>query len=235
MTKRKSPHHAAILLMLCVLLCVGFSLYLSHMAFAFGDDNAACTGAASLQGVTVDITQPSACTADSTEVGYCITDTAGNGFASAKIKVGTDGEWKDVTDCLERWDDRYTGRVRITDNCLITVRVTGHDGGVYEKMCYIDCFPQGSHIFLTSDMLGNADAAAQNADAKPASESAATPVSADTSTSDSTEAEPDTAPRSPTALTPDGQGSVVDDVTDAGGKEFFTISTKDDNTFYTKL
>lgn len=33
-------------------------------------------------------------------------------------------------------------------------------------------------------------------------------------------------------LTPDGQGTVMDNVTDEDGKEFFTVSTKDDNTFY---
>ncbi len=33
-------------------------------------------------------------------------------------------------------------------------------------------------------------------------------------------------------LTPNGQGTVMDNVTDEDGKEFFTVSTKDDNTFY---
>lgn len=236
MTKRISPHHIAALL-LCILFCMVLSMYLSGVAFAFGDDadSAACTGEASAQGITVDITQPSACTAGSTEVGYCITDAAGNGFASAKIKVGTDGEWKDVTDCLERWEDRYTGRIRITDNCLIAVRVTGHDGSVYEKMCYIDCFAQGTHIFLTEGMLENAggdkDAGKTNSASTDKSKNN-TPTVEPTSVSGSNDAEPDTAPRSPAALTPDGQGSVVDDVTDTGRKEFFTISTKDDNTFY---
>ncbi len=33
-------------------------------------------------------------------------------------------------------------------------------------------------------------------------------------------------------FTPDGSGTVVDDVTDADGKEFFTVETPDGNTFY---
>lgn len=33
-------------------------------------------------------------------------------------------------------------------------------------------------------------------------------------------------------LTPDGQGGVVDNATNEDGKEFFTIATKDENTFY---
>ena len=228
MTKRISPHHMAVLL-LCILFCMVLSMNLSRAAFAFGDE---ADSAASVQGITVDITQPPACTADSTEVGYCITDTAGNGFALAEVRAGTEGEWKDVTDCLERWENRYTGRIRITDNCTITVRVTGHDGSVYEKMCYIDCFAQGTHVFLTDGMLENTDGdkgtATNSADKSGSSTPAVEPASA----SGSNDAEPDTTPRSPAALTPDGQGSVVDDVTDTGSKEFFTISTKDDNTFY---
>ncbi len=240
MAKRKSPHHIAALL-LCVLLCMGLSMYLSCVAFAFSDDDSnctcstrcsdnkscpvcaenstACTGA-STSGIVVDITQPPACTAESTEVGYCITDTAGNGFVSAKIKVGTDGEWQDVTDSLEKWDDRYTGRVRITDNCTVTVRVTGHDGSTYEKTRYIDCFTNGSQLFLTGDMQ-NQGGNAEGAKPEPPGSAA-----------DSGDAAADTAPRSPLAFTPDGQGTVVDDVTNADSKEFFTISTKDDNTFY---
>ena len=235
MAKRRSPHHMAAALLLCVLLCMGLSMYLSCTALAFSDEDsnctcstkcsdnkdcpvcaenaAACTGA-SVSGIVVDITQPPACTADSAEVGYSITDTTGNGFASAKVKVGTDGEWQDVTNSLEKWQDRYTGRVRITDNCSVTVRVTGHDGGIYEKTRYIDCFTNGSQVFLTDGMQdqgGNAEGAKPEASAVD---------------------NEDSAPRSPLAFTPDGQGTVVDNVVNADSKEFFTIATKDDNTFY---
>ncbi|MDE7260723.1 MAG: DUF4366 domain-containing protein [Oscillospiraceae bacterium] len=216
MVKRRSPHRIAALL-LCILLCMGLSMYLSCRAFAFSDEDS--TGV-SASGIVVDIAQPPACTADSAEVGYCITDTAGNGFASAKVKVGTDGEWQDVTDSLEKWDDLYTGHVRITDNCAVTVRVTGHDSAVYEKTRYINCFTNGSQIFLTGDMQ-NQDGNTEGAE----SESSA-------SVADNKDSEPDTVTRSPLALTPDGQGTVVDDVAETGSKEFFTISTKDDSTFY---
>ena len=236
MAKRKSPHHMAAALLLCVFLCMGLSMYLSYTALAFSDEDASCTCStkcsenkdctvcaenaaactgASVSGIAVDITQPPACTADSTEVGYSITDTTGNGFASAKVKVGTDGEWQDVTNSLEKWQDRYTGRVRITDNCSVTVRVTGHDGGICEKTRYIDCFTNGSQVVLTDGMQDKGS----NAEGEK-SES-----------SDSTDDE-DTASRSPLAFTPDGQGTVVDNVVNADSKEFFTISTQDDNTFY---
>lgn len=59
-------------------------------------------------------------------------------------------------------------------------------------------------------------------------------VSAGTSASASAdpEADTDTAPRGENALTPDGQGTVVDNADEAAGKEFFTITTADDNIFY---
>ena len=61
-------------------------------------------------------------------------------------------------------------------------------------------------------------------------------ISVSTGTSASASADPeadtDTAPRGDNALTPDGQGTVVDNADEAAGKEFFTITTADDNIFY---
>lgn len=61
-------------------------------------------------------------------------------------------------------------------------------------------------------------------------------ASASTGTSASASADPeseaDTTPRGDNALTPDGQGTVVDNATEEAGKEFFTITTADDNIFY---
>jgi len=48
----------------------------------------------------------------------------------------------------------------------------------------------------------------------------------DTDYTDYTETNPST------ALTPNGQGTVIDDVTSENNKEFFTFSTPDGNTFY---
>lgn len=61
-----------------------------------------------------------------------------------------------------------------------------------------------------------------------------TSVSTGTSASASAdpEADTDTVPRGENALTPDGQGTVVDNADEAAGKEFFTITTADDNIFY---
>ena len=46
-----------------------------------------------------------------------------------------------------------------------------------------------------------------------------------------TEAEPET--QNP--FTPDGTGTVVDNVTDEDGKEFYTITTADESVFYLRL
>ena len=148
--KAKAPKRPILPLLLCIALCLGLSLLLSGRAFAFDG-----SGEVSTSGVTVEIAPPTGYAAKSAEVGFTITDTAGNGFASAKVKLGLDGEWRDVTDALEQWESRYTGRVTITDNCAVTVKVTGHDGKVYEKMCYINCFEHGTQIVQPSGTQDN--------------------------------------------------------------------------------
>ncbi len=197
-------------LLLCVFLCLGAAFSMMGAAYAAEVEPS---------GIKVEITKPPNRTSGSADVGYCITDTAGNGFASAKIKVGLDGEWQDVTSSLERWENRYTGRVTITDNCPVTIRVTGNDGSIYEKMCYMDCFAHGTQIVWANGMPD-------------ASNTAQAPSNAPASSSTDPQEKPDTTPRDPTALTPDGQGTVVDNVTDQDSKEFFTFTTPSDNTFY---
>ena len=231
--KAKAPKWPIIPLMLCIALCVGLSLLLAGRAFAL--DSADAVPAS---GVIVEIAPPTGYADKSAEIGFTITDTAGDGFASAKVKLGLDGEWRDVTDTLERWESRYTGRVTITDNCAVTVKVTGHDGKVYEKMCYVNCFEHGTQIFLPNGTQDNpcngqapsntpagttTDGGSGGADATP------TPPA---SSSNDPDSQPDTTSRNPTALTPDGQGTVMDNVTDGDGKEFFTFTTPSENTFY---
>ena len=228
--KAKAPKWPIIPLLLCIALCMGLSLLLSGRAFAFDGSNEVSTS-----GVTVEITPPTGYATKSAEIGFTITDTAGNGFASAKVKLGLDGEWQDVTNTLERWESRYTGRVTITDNCAVTVNVTGHDGKVYEKMCYINCFENGTQIFLPNGTQDNSGQTPSNTPAGTTTDSGGgsdiTP-NPSASASNDPDSQPDTTPRNPTALTPDGQGTVMDDVTDENGKEFFTFTTPSENTFY---
>lgn len=72
---------------------------------------------------------------------------------------------------------------------------------------------------------------------KPDTSTAESTGTADTgTTSASASADPeagaDTTPRGDSALTPDGQGTVVDNTDEEAGKEFFTITTANDNVFY---
>lgn len=229
--KAKAPKWPIIPLLLCIALCVGLSLLLSSRAFAYDGSNEVSTS-----GVTVEITPPTGYATESAEIGFTITDTAGNGFASAKVKLGLDGEWQDVTNTLERWESRYTGRVTITDNCAVTVNVTGHDGKVYEKMCYINCFENGTQIFLPNGTQDNSGQTPSNTPAGTTTDNnggdAAVTPTPSASASNDPDSQPDTTPRNPTALTPDGQGTVMDNVTEGDGKEFFTFTTPSENTFY---
>ena len=227
--KAKAPKWPIIPLLLCIALCVGLSLLLSNWAFA-----ADCADAVPPSGITVEIAPPSGYASESAEVGYTITDTAGSGFASAKVKLGLDGEWQDVTDALEQWESRYTGRVTITDNCAVTVRVTGHDGKVYEKMCWINCFENGTQMFIPNGTQDNpgAEQTPPPTGTTPNGGEAAPSQNPSASASSDPDSQPDTTPRNPTALTPDGQGTVMDDVTNEDGKEFFPIKTPNENIFY---
>lgn len=230
--KAKAPKWPIIPLLLCIALCVGLSLLLSNRAFALADD---CPDAVPASGITVEIAPPTGYASKSAEVGFTITDTAGSGFDSAKVKLGLDGEWRDVTDTLEQWESRYTGRVTITDNCAVTVKVTGHDGKVYEKMCYINCFKDGSQMFLpngTQDDPSAGQTAPPTGTTPNGGGTASVPPDSSASASTDPDSQPDTTPRNPTALTPDGQGTVMDNVTDGDSKEFFTIKTPSENIFY---
>lgn len=231
--KAKAPKRPILPLLLCIALCLGLSLLLSGRAFAFDG-----SGEVSTSGVTVEIAPPTGYADKSAEIGFTITDTAGSGFASAKVKLGLDGEWRDVTDTLERWESRYTGRVTITDNCAVTVKVTGHDSKVYEKMCYINCFEHGTQIVQPSGTQdnpcngqapSNTPAGTTTGGGSGAADVTPTPPA---SSSNDPDSQPDTTPRNPSALTPDGQGTVMDNVTDGDGKEFFTFTTPSENTFY---
>lgn len=228
--KAKAPKWPIIPLLVCIALCAGLSLLLSGRAFAL--DGADAVPAS---GVTVEIAPPTGYAAKSAEVGFTITDTAGNGFASAKVRLGLDGEWRDVTDALEQWESRYTGRVTITDNCAVTVKVTRHDGKVYEKMCYINCFEHGTQIVLPSGTQdnpcngqapSNTPAGTTTGGGSGAADVTPTPPA---SASNDPDNQPDTTPRNPTALTPDGQGTVMDDVTDGDSKNVYFLNAVTEN------
>lgn len=231
------------------------------------------------------------------------------------MRIDRGGSWRDITASLEQRQDRYYGVVDITDNCTVYVRVTGHDGEVYENSRYMECFDRTPPTVRTSisgnalrveasddlsgvaqitvngkgyadlsggtlevplkdlgtaekisvqaaDRAGNKSQTAQvtnpnyqapsgsvDSDAAVQKPVAITPVKTpDTAFTPSTSspAASTTTPLDGTnsavtdpndeavanSFTPDGQGTVVDNVTDADSKEFFTFTTPGENTFY---
>lgn len=304
MRRRTSLRRTAALL-LCVFLCLG-----AVMGAAYAADVEP-----SPSGISIEIMLPADWASTSAAAKVCVTDETGGGFASVEVRIDRSGSWRDITASLEQRENRSYGVVNITDNCTVYVRVTGHDGKVYENSRYMECFDRTlptvkasisenvlrveasddlsglAHITvdgkcytnLTSGILevplkdlgtagqisvqaadkaGNysqtvqvknpnyqTPAASQTVQTQVPTSStpAATQTKAPTttatpstttttkpSTSASTTQEPDDGQTEQTGspLTPDGQGTVVDNVTDADSKEFFTFTTPNENIFY---
>ena len=162
------------------------------------------SGGDAVSDITIRITSPSGWATQQAEVEVRITDNAGTGFQSAEAKVGGKS-WKDITGELEQTENRYYCVVEVTENCTVAVRVAGSDGKTYEKSEYIQCFN------TTSDDRSTAVSGQDSSTVSTTSN-----VSSSTSVS----------------KVPDGQGTVVDNAAGADGREFFTIATQDENTFY---
>ncbi len=292
MTKGKPLQRIAALL-LCVFLCLGA---------AFSMMGAAHAAEVEPSGIAIEIMLPPDWASASAAAKVCVTDETGGGFASVEVRIDRGSSWRDITASMERRDSRYYGTIMITSNCTIYVRVTGHDGEVYENSRYMECFDataptlRGSvsgnvlkveaaddfsgvaqitvngkcYTSLTNgaveiplkdlgtgqqitvqaaDHAGNysqtyqvknpnykAPAASQSTQGqkpttttpvKPPATSATNPPSGSASVTPDPEGQLSAKP-----LTPDGQGTVVDNVTDQDSKEFFTFTTPSENTFY---
>jgi len=305
MTRRKPLHRMAALL-LCVFLCLGAAFSMMGAAYAANVEPS---------GITIEIMLPADWASTSAAAKVCVTDETGGGFASAEVRIDRGGSWRNITASLEQRDSRYYGTVDITANCTIYVRVTGHDGEVYENSRYMECFDTTpptlrasvsgdvlrveaaddlsgvAHITVNgtcypnltgnavdvplkdlgtseqitvqaADKAGNysrtyqvknpnykAPATSQpNQDQKPtvtppAATAPVKPPATNTTTPSKTEPSTTTQPSGSASvttdpeqtakpLTPDGQGTVVDNVTDQDSKEFFTFTTPNENTFY---
>jgi len=305
MTRRKPLHRMAALL-LCVFLCLGAAFSMMGAAYAANVEPS---------GITIEIMLPADWASTSAAAKVCVTDETGGGFASAEVRIDRGGSWRNITASLEQRDSRYYGTVDITANCTIYVRVTGHDGQIYENSRYMECFDTTpptlrasvsgdalrveaaddlsgvAHITVNgtcypnltgnavdvplkdlgtseqitvqaADKAGNysrtyqvknpnykAPATSQpNQDQKPtvtppAATAPVKPPATNTTTPSKTEPSTTTQPsgsarvttdpeQTAKPLTPDGQGTVVDNVTDQDSKEFFTFTTPNENTFY---
>ena len=160
--------------------------------------------------VTIRITPPSGEATGKTAVEIRVTDNTGDGFQSVHVKTASGQDWRDLTPYLEKQENRYYGAVEISENCTVFVRVTANDGKTYEKSRLVECYNSATDApYTVEQAAGDALAPAK-----------------------ATEAAPPARVQESTALTPDGQGTVLDNVTSADGKEFFTITTPAENIFY---
>ena len=155
--------------------------------------------------IAIRITPPAPTSSESAVVEIAVTDYAGNGFQRVEVRNGEKQTWEDITDDMEPRDGTYYGTTELHENGPLSVRVLGNDGRAYEKSRDIDCF--------TGVRAAGSSTVPASASADP-------------------EAVPDTKRRTETALTPDGQGTMLDNVSGENGKEFFTIKTPSENVFY---
>lgn len=160
--------------------------------------------------VTIRITPPSGEATGKTAVEIRVTDNTGDGFQSVYVKTASGQDWRDLTPYLEKQENRYYGAVEISENCTVSVRVTANDGKTYEKSRLVECYNSATDApYTVEQVLGDALSPAKT-----------------------TEAAPPACDLASTALTPDGQGTVLDNVSSSDGKEFFTITTPAENIFY---
>lgn len=107
-------------------------------------DLTGCTGKAPApipaSNLSIKITPPSGWATGSAAAEFRITDEAGNGFSLVQVKIEKNGQWRDVTDSLKQNENRWYGEIDLSENCTVYVCATGHDGKVYEKSRYMECF-----------------------------------------------------------------------------------------------
>ena len=107
-------------------------------------DLTGCTGKAPApipaSNLSIKITPPSGWATGSAAAEFRITDEAGSGFALVQVKIEKNGQWRDVTDRLKQNENCWYGEIDLSENCTVYVCATGHDGKVYEKSRYMECF-----------------------------------------------------------------------------------------------
>ena len=107
-------------------------------------DLTGCTGKAPApipaSNLSIKITPPSGWATGSAAAEFRITDENGNGFALVQVKIEKNGQWRDVTDSLKQNENCWYGEIDLSENCTVYVCATGHDGKVYEKSRYMECF-----------------------------------------------------------------------------------------------
>lgn len=250
--------------------------------------------------IGIQIIPPTGWTNRDANIDIIVTDHAGKGFE--RVMVKGEGNWRDITAVLEQEESRYNGVLAVSDNCTVTVSVTGWDGQKYEESKYIDCFDRAAPTLRTSftaknlhveatdtasgvaavyvagqkytaltngavevpltkigtsaatisvsaeDNVGNRSQIEtvtnpnyKSAEPEPAQKPVQTttntttkPLTSTTPTTSTAPKEPEEEPSSGTALTPEGNMFLKDDINSASSdeKQFITVTTKNGNYFY---
>ena len=134
---RRAKFHVMALALAVVMVLVVLTVFATP-ALAWSED----------PGISIQITPPTGWTNRDANVAITVTDCAGNGFE--RVMVKGEGNWRDITAVLEQEESRYNGVLAVSDNCTVTVTVTGWDGQKYEESKYIDCFDRAAPTLRTS-------------------------------------------------------------------------------------
>lgn len=134
---RRTKYHVAALLLTAMMVLAVLTAF-AVPALAWSGENS----------ISIQITPPTGWTNRDANVGITITDHAGDGFE--RVMVKGEGNWRDITAVMEQEESRYSGVLAVSDNCTVTVSVTGWDGQTYEESRYIDCFDREAPTVRTS-------------------------------------------------------------------------------------
>ena len=134
---RKSKFHILAILLAAMMVLTVLTAFAAP-ALAWSGDT----------GISIQITPPTGWTNRDASVSITITDNAGKGFE--RVMVKGEGNWRDITAVLEQEESQYNGVLAVSDNCTVTVSVTGWDGQTYEESRYIDCFDREAPTVHTS-------------------------------------------------------------------------------------
>ncbi len=117
---RKTKFHILAILLATMMVLATLTIFVTP-ALAWGGD----------AGIGIQITPPTGWTNRDANITITITDNAGNGFEKAMVKG--EGDWRDITSELEQQGSRYDAAMTVSENCTVTVSVTGWDGQTYEE------------------------------------------------------------------------------------------------------
>ena len=219
----KKPFLYVTAALLCVLLCLGLSFMVTDVAYASDAQPSA-------SGISIQVSLPDGWTAESvgeTDSRYYATDNQAeadsgkeiivNGKRYTTVSGGTLNVSLKKLGCTPEPDSAQEGNGAPLDTAAPDSSATAEPADTSDTARQPETVPEADSAAGTdntpsdtaepSDAAADSDAQEQGAD-----------------TSDDTQ--------NGSGLTPDGQGTVVDNTASESGKQFYTVYTQDENVFY---